>query len=419
MGKNDVGKRKKNSVSANKRRIAINASIYALSAVWFFLVIFFCVVLHPTSLKTENDGSYDYKYGSVMSDIDGITEANPRYIDIAMLASHDAHTSDLDAYSPVDYADKDGIMGKLAPITYGLQYRFGVTQSADIYSQLMQGSRFLHIKYTDYDGEWYTSHSHLAGKLEGKVREILRFLNECEKEGRGEIVGLLFQTMYFGDGNNYSAFHDFLAGIKEDGKNIYDYVRYGNADVFGSGDGGAKISELRYNDLTLDGAAPGVVLFDRRDEKLYKPWWDGGVDGYPYFFDMDANASHKWHSRSDRGILTSEIEKHYQALRADDSCRDKLRMNQTQAAFSGASAKDVFAAIGGWSLLKIAEKHNAALVEREDFMQWLEVMPVFQVDFVNSTYGNFNQKANALISKFNQDMVNRDIANKSIAESGL
>lgn len=53
--------------------------------------LFFTIMLNVRDLGVGT-GSTDGKYARVLSDIEGITEADPRLIDIAMLGAHDANS---------------------------------------------------------------------------------------------------------------------------------------------------------------------------------------------------------------------------------------------------------------------------------------------------------------------------------------
>ena len=105
------------------------------------------------------------------------------------------------------------------------------------------------------------------------------------------------------------------------------------------------------------------------------------------------------------GVLVGEIDRYALELNASGLYRWKLRVNQTQATVSGESFGDVMRSIGAWSLLKFAEKHNAALLENDNFDAWLRAMPVFQVDFANSSYGDFNRRVNEKIRARNKYIV--------------
>ena len=369
------------------------------------ITIFVTVFMHDGTIDTDiaiDDG----EYATVLANIDGIVEANPRLVDIAMLASHDSVTEGLEIDAPVDYYDRTQIVGKVAPITRGLQYRFAKTQVVGLDVQLRQGARMFHIKYTDYEGEWYATHTLLSSKLEKYILQVLEYLDS--PEAKGEIVLLLLHPIYMGEDENLDTFHKWLAGVKYNGKNVYDYVYYGNTNTFDEdGKEGVRIGDLRYNDLTANGTKPGVVLFDRREEKLWKDEMEGtATDEYMgKFFDMDANATHKWHSRNGYNTMTKLIDEQATIIAESDEWDNKLRMNQAQPAFSVGGVTDIFVDLFSWNLKNHSIRYNAKIIDHENFDKWLSIMPVFQVDFVNSDYGDFNNKVNAKITLYNQKLV--------------
>ena len=390
-----------------KKKVAPIKILMGLFVPFILLTIFFSVLLNDATVDVGM-GATDGKYASVLSGIDGIVEANPRLVDIAMLASHDAVTDKLSPDSPMDYHDRPTVLGKLDPITGGFQYRFGKTQAVGLDVQLRQGARMFHIKYTDYEGTWYATHAHLSDTIEAYVMQVLHYL--ASPEAKGEIVILLWHPMYFGEGVTLDTFHHWLAGVKLDGKNLYNYVHYGATNTFDEeGKPGVRIGDLRYNDLTLNGTAPGVVMFDRREgTRFYEDGMEGTfTDEYMgKFFDMDANATHVWHSRIGQDTLIEKINVQAKIVEESDHWDNKLRMNQTQASFSAGGFSDIFIDIGAWSLLRFAKDYNVTLVNHENFDYWLSVMPVFQVDFVNSNHGDFNNLVNQKIIAYNTALVN-------------
>ena len=223
-------------------------------------------------------------------------------------------------------------------------------------------------------------------------------------ENPGEIVVIYFQCTYFGD-QSYHTFHDWLATVEYEGMNIYDFMHYDKVNVFGSYFAeGVRIEELRYNDLTENGTSAGVLLMDRREADVI-PAVTAESEWSAYYFDIDANSSQEWHNRMGSDVLIKEIDRYAGELAATDLYRWKLRVNQTQATLSTASVGDIFRDIGAWSLLKFAEKHNVAVLEHERFDSWLRAMPVFQVDFANSDYGDFNRRVNEKIRARNEEIV--------------
>ena len=355
-------------------------------------------VLVPTSSGVAS-GELSHAYGTVLADIPGITDADPRYVDLAFLGSHDSFSYAITPDSPPDDL-VSGTIRSLLPLIKNFIARFAVTQNVGIYDQLMQGARFLQLKITLYNDEWYTAHTLLSVKMEECLVDILRYLSS--DAAKGEIVGILFQPNTLGDGS-FADLHEAIASVRYNGVNLFDFVHYSQADAFDRNEDGVSLGKLRYNDVTANGAAAGVVLFDRRDEH-YQDAWDAKPDPYPYFYDLDACAFHPWHNRCSAKLLIDDI---VAACRSalDPSYEDKLRINQTQASVSVRSALDVFGELTSHSLLRFSEKHNLALIERDFFFELLHAMPIFQVDFLTSSTGDFNTRINAMIREYNEKLV--------------
>lgn len=334
-----------------------------------------------------------------IGDIPFIRKANPRYVDISFLGAHDANTGISTRGAELEPATSDALK-KAEPFLRNYLYRYVKTQTATVYDLLQYGCRFLHIKVTRAHGTFYTSHSVLTGELKTHVLDLLRFLSE--RKHAGEIVSVLFQCIDLSD-LCFADLHDFLAGISYDGKTLYDYVHYAPVDEFGRGEG-IKIGNLRYDDIVSDNGENGVVLFQRRD-KHYLSSWDKRKTDYPFFFDMDANALHVWHDHSNVRLLDKDIDELTYKILSSDKYDDLLRMNQTQSSSSFRTIPDVLASIYSRSLLKTAEKHNLKLLEKKNLSDMLKAMPVFQVDYLTSGYGDFNRRINEAIRSYNEKLV--------------
>ena len=383
-----------------RRRRTVNLLVGLLVPA-IVLTVFLSVICDARSLGTDSVGNTDGVYGVVLSNIEGLTEANPRIVDIAMLGAHDANTFSLATDNGVDHIAADGILGKIFPVSAGLQYRFAVTQAVSPYMLLMQGARFLQFKFSLENGVWRAAHTVLGRELEKDVLDVLRFLDEHP----GEVVLLLFQCTNEEENNaDCPLFDEWLAGVEYKGKNLYDYAEIYVGDDALADDGSLSetrtdITDLTYNDVTDGGKQAGIVLLQRYAE-LY------GKNEYTrYFYDMDANALHRWHSRIGCSVLIDEIDDYATDLTEMRAYRFGLRVNQTQAAFSGATFGDILRDIGEWSLLKFASKYNVELLENENFSDWLKAMPIFQVDFANSDYGDFNNRVNGAIRARNEEIV--------------
>ncbi len=366
------------------------------------IAVFFCVLLHDVTIAV-GDGELNEAYKTVLANIKDIVKANPRFVDIAMLGSHDAVTETISRYTPIEYDVKDTIQGKLVPLMGGISYRFSKTQTVSIGKQIAQGARFFHIKCTDYDDEWYGSHTHLCGKMSKHILEILQYL--ASDEAKGEIIVLLFQITYFGKGKNLDTFNQFLQETKYEGKCIFDYVYIDDADTYDNGDGGTRIGDLRYCDLTKNGTEPGVVIFNRRESGKFQSEWDGNSVLSQKCFDMDACARHDWHNSIGEKRLISKINSSCDTIAANPTLMSKFRVNQTQGAFAVHDIGEFFSALGAWSLIRFTTSYTVALIENENFDRWLTYMPVFQVDFCNNDEDDFNNRVNEKIKKHNVALI--------------
>lgn len=395
---------------SNLKRRRLVKLLVGLLVPAIIITVFMAVVCDVRSLGIVPDVNEDGAYGTVLADIEGITDANPRIVDIAMLGAHDANTSSLALENGIDHVTVDGILGDVFPISAGLQYRFAVTQASSPYVLLMQGARFLQFKFSLEDGVWLAAHSVLGRELKEDIADVLRFLDEHP----GEVVLLLFQCTNEERNNaDCPLFNEWLAGVEYNGKNLYDYVgTYIGEDSPDGTVAGAlpTITDLTYNSVTDGGKQAGLVLL-QRFSVLY-----GENDYTRFFYDMDYNALHKWHNRMGSDVLIEEIDEYVGELDAMGAYRFMLRVNQTQAAFSAATFGDVLRGIGEWSLLKFASKHNVALLDNVGFDRWLKIMPIFQVDLANSNYGDFNNRVNAAIRARNEEIVRILAGGGSVAD---
>ena len=378
-----------------KRIVAI-----VLICIFLAFAIFFIFELNLPNLSIKNNGNLDHKYGKVLSNIENITVANPYLNNIYMLGSHDSCTCDINTKSKPD--ENAGFGMKIMEVLgKGYFIRYAKTQTVGAYDQLMQGSRYLHIKYSFTDGDWYSTHSITSGKMAGYIMDILKYMSEQT----GEIVILNFHPCGF-NGHTMAQFHEWLGTIKYNDKTIYDYVYYSEVDVFNDNNGKLRLSQLRYNDITQNGTKSGLVLIDTRDYKHMVKEEEGAENTYTNkFFDLDTNAKNEWHNRNSNKALIKGIQETAESIKEDSNAKNLLRINQTQHALGAKGFDDFISSLFGCSLLHLAEKYNVQLIEDERLDFWLDTMPIFSVDFVNSNVGSFNERINKIIIDKNKDLV--------------
>lgn len=325
-------------------------------------------------------GATDGNFSRVISSVENISMANPKINEIALLGSHDALSDAITPQSEIDPAEQ-GVMAKFAPLVTGMQYRYAVAQESNLAVQLNCGVRYVDIRASYYEGEWWTKHFFLSGKLEEYILQLLRFL----ADNQGEFVILDFQHIYFGE-KSVEAFMAYLDTVTLNGKSIYDYVYYDAAAI--------SFGELRYNDVCQGGESGLVLIYFSED----KPFDQITSPYMKKFYSREANVRSLWHNTTNESSIIKQINDEANYLKSTDKYDDCLRINQAQQSFAASS---VFSALFKWSLLKIAEDYNVKLIENENFEDWLTVMPVFMVDFSTSTKGNFNTRVNNILIDYN------------------
>ncbi len=333
--------------------------------------------------KISDDGAYT----SVMSDIEGISDADPRVVDLAMLGSHDANT-----YNLTKYKGLSGEVNENATVLYqsvwGLSYRYTKTQVSTIYDQLVQGVRYLHIKGSYQNGEWYGSHSVIDGPMDTYIRDAIKFLQKAP----GEIVVLQVQLMY-GEGTTISGFLSTLFGIVYGGQTLKDFVPYENI----------PLGELRYNAVTKNGTQGGAVVVltgDYKKNSLFADLEQSEYEGKCY--GKPGCISAAWYNRMDSSALAEAVDKQSERIQESyTKYSDGFRVMQLNTTPTMQDPIDTAAA---WSLVCKAKNHNSEMIEKPKFDDWMKVMPVVLCDFSTSANDDFNKKINEKIMAYNQGL---------------
>lgn len=380
----------------------LTAVFVPLGIIIVTLTIFLSVVFQGHNIRAGM-GATDGGYTRVLGDIDGITSANPRIVDIAMLGAHGASSYNVTASAKLGLNDRDTALGKADPLVKGFTFRFAKTQMVDVKTLLGQGARYLQIKCSLFeDGVWWAEHAKLSVPLEVVIKDVIDFLSSTT----GEVLLPMLEPVYLGEGGTLADLHNFVMSVSSNGKTLMDFVNYGAANVFNKvGEEGVRIGDLRYNDVTNGGEKSGVVLLDSPDEgSLDVEYIHSGNGQYDkYFFDEDANAFHPWHHRFDSYLLCDMIDAAAKEA-VGDEYKDMLRVNQTQGAFNTHFA-DLDDMLGKWSLVDFANFHNPRVLNDHRFDEWLKAMPIVHTDYTNCDNDDFNKRINAKLRAYNEALV--------------
>ena len=338
----------------------------------------------------------------VLSEISGIAKANPRLADLMWLASHDSFSDQITRSSKMDPVEiKKGspfALPGVIPLTKGIAARFSRAQNLNAMEQLNAGARMLDIRLTWYNNTYYTRHSIISGPFEPYLRQILRFLADIESPG--EIVFLYFLDIVLPEGKTKAHTLNWLAEIRENGKNIFDYVPYSTLDAANE----PRLAvDLRCNEVTNGGAQSGAVIFMREKELPQEPYFDK-------IFSLDASFHAPWANQ----VRDSKMTAFYAEREAEAAARraagetDKFYIMQAQKTPCFHTAADAIGAVRGWSLLDIAAHSNARLIEEGILDRWFNGdFQVILVDNVNCTRADFNYVINKKLHMYNAAVVER------------
>lgn len=293
--------------------------------------------------------------------------------EIALLGSHDALSYEIGYGSPSNTSeDTVANNGWLRAVGNGAVARYSKAQRHDIAAQLRAGVRYIDARITYIDGTYYTSHGLVSHELEASLLQILRFLYE----NPGEYIVFHIVHYYAGE-STWSELCAYLAQVKFQNKNLYDYVNYDPAAV-------SSHRELTYDIMTDNGNAAGALLMsENMDDNDYAPYF------------ALSRVDSAWHNIADSAALEKAVDGKAAATDVGQNC---LRVNQAQTTPNG---NDVWSTFVGWSLLDMAARHNERMVGSPNLAMWIDKMPVYLCDYATSSHGGFNEKINAALLRHN------------------
>lgn len=369
------------SEMSSKLRVITICLIVLVSLLVVFIISFLIIGL-----------SYGDGVGKVSSDFYGDLfsrsqiEDDVRIADIAMLGAHDAFSDKIDGKSAVDPSENGGLVsnGFVNTFAKGFAVRYSKAQRSGAGVLLNAGVRYFDVRISYYNGSWYTRHGYISDLLGAYLIEILVFL----KDHPGEFIIFDIQDVYVGS-SNYKELFEYIGNVKYAvesgrGKSLLDYIHYSPTEI--------PIGELTYGQVTLNGEKGGVVILCPAQV----------TEANNYHYKRSDSIRSVWHNCISDEDMINGIMSEYEVLATNPTLdRDKIRVNQAQKTFQ---STDILSSIAGWSLLKLAENFNSVLIENEFFNQWFEVMPVFMVDYCNSSAGYFNNIVNDAIIEYNKKL---------------
>ena len=366
-------------------------------AKFILLTVLACHVLLISTLfmpfsfvaKKAND-SYDH----VMRD--HIKNANAKIVDIKMLGAHDAFTEGITMQSKPNKIE-GGIVtnGAVNLFAKGLVVRMTKTQNVSAKQMLYAGVRYFDARVTKVDDKYYASHGYIGKDVMEYIKEITDFLGTHD----GEFIIFDLQHFYTADDKNYDleiedylAFFNYINEYKNaKGKSILDYVHIDPRT--------RSISDITYSEVI--GSDAGIIFLAKCDETKYS-----------YFRDKDASFKESriyysirsyWHEENKTAAILKSMQAEYDFIESHNY-DDILRVNQAQKTGFFTNAK-IIKSLFSWSLLDMGQSFNKTMIKDKDrFMKYLDLMPIYMADYVTSNSGNFNKLANQYIGEANEKL---------------
>ncbi len=327
-----------------------------LKWVLFLFILFFLALNVPVIEWSHSESDIDYSdwMGDTLKD-------DTLIIDVAMLGAHDAYSSDITITSEVDPYET-GIASTLpGKLIKGFLVKQSVTQVTDTQGFMKNGVRYLDIRLSYIDGEFYTKHGYVSSNFEAICMDLTDYLSNHPSE----FLILDFQHIAGLDYENDEDYQVFLEMLME--SNLIDYHYNSNLQ---------ELNEITYSDITTNQTKAGVIIIDKfsKEEKE------------TYHYDLtvrsnwadDDNFDNVVTFLNDEADLISETTEYVKMFRVAQGVTT-MQMN-LQGIYNG---------ITSWSLVERAQDFNPYLTEQEEFQNIIDHLPIIMVDYANSNSQNF------------------------------
>ncbi|XFA98289.1 hypothetical protein ACAG96_05285 [Candidatus Izemoplasma sp. B36] len=345
------------------KRIGKSILVLLIILILFILVINIPIINFGHS-QTDED------YSNWMSE----TLSNDQLIvDVAMLGAHDAFSNEIDIYSDLDPYNTDSIMqGFTGILVKGFIVKQSVTQISDVEMLLNSGVRYLDIRLSLFEDEWYTKHNYLSENFNLITPKILDFL----ENNPGELLILDFQHINGVDYGNIDDYQLFKQMLLDEG--LFDYAYTVN-----------NLSNTTYGEITNSGTESKVVIISKftnsSDEILY----------------YDNSIRSNWADSDDFDYVLDFLEEESEFI-VTENLQDRFRVMQAVTTMQ-MNGSGILKALMNWSLVNRAKSFNNYLVEYEGLEELLEELPIIMVDYANSNSKKFNENIMDIIMDFNQN----------------
>lgn len=380
----------KNSVKRRLPKIWIILAIILSAIIVLFSSLSICIYAFGNYNPSPDTGSsfkLDYKMNEIFKN-----KGNTLVTDIAMLGSHDAFSYAITKTSPLDPAETATYM--TLPIIRQITSHFSKAQTMNVFDQLERGVRYFDIRLSKIGTSVFSKHVLLSEEIANALLHLTNFADLH----KGEVIVLDFQHIYLDNGNVEELFANLSTKTANSPEhtsdtNIFDYVHYDTTET--------PLAKLTYADVTKNGTETGFVIL-MKDEVLNKglpndkttPNFDKNV---AKIYSRDNAIISTWHNKLSDEEMFKGIDNELIRLKSIET-NGIFVVNQAQKTPSIAP-QNIFL-----NLLTLADGFNHKHLQRENFAEQLQAMPIFMVDNATTSASNFNFDAMTKIYNYNMNL---------------
>lgn len=338
--------------------------------------------------ETSSEDYSDWMYETLVS--------SQKVIDIAMLGAHDAFTSKITFFSEIDTDSAGSIQqGITGELIRGFSVKQSKTQVSSVCTLLNAGVRYFDIRltYNEKKAAWYTSHTFFSDEFETVLTDMNAFLEDHP----GEMLILDIQHVNGVDLTDIEAGTEAFTEIKAlfAATGVLDYAFE---------EGSIALSEITYGNLTTNKTKPGVLIFSKLPEED-PAFWSYGASIRSAWANTDSfETAYDFLAEETALIVSGEaLTGNQMAINPEaiDS-REAIRVMQGVLTMQ-MSGDGILTALLAWSLLTKARTFNADLIEQDDFLSWLQAMPIVMVDYSDTNFKGFNDQVMEILIDYNKN----------------
>jgi hypothetical protein len=302
-------------------------------------------------------------------------DGNPKLVDVKMLGAHDAFSSEINFLSEVDPYASGIFKGVPGVLLKGLLVRQAVTQNANVNELLSSGVRYLDIRLTYKDNEWYTKHNYLAEQFEPIGENLVRYLDEYS----GEFLILDFQHI---DGIDYDSKEDYVIFeemLERIGLLSYNYVSETKS-----------LGDIRYLEITNNKTESKVIIIDKFTCEEKKT----------YYYETSIYSN--WANNDDFESVFAFLQEDSVQVANDKNHEGSFKVMQAVTTMQS-TPSGLIDGLRTWSLLNRASGFNDFLIFQEDFEEILNQLPIVMVDYSNTNENEFLDRIMEIIIMENEN----------------